>query len=338
MSLPRRGITLTPSRRPDQRMFALPTTMTVALVALALERFLGFPSPLRRLIGHPIEWLARLVGVFDALVTGETGSRPGKLLRGAVFCLLSVTSAVVLAFAFTSWLRPLPYAWCWEAIAAMPFLQQYATRVRARAVSEALARNNLVEARAEALVFTPEGEAPETGPQAVRRTVEMMARSLVTDIMTPMFWLALFGLPGIICVAALDAVDRQTARDASINRFAHTVLFAARFLPGKLAGVLVAGAASLLSPSAGARALEHIHADGRFDRVRDANWTRAAFAGALDIRLAGPEIPGQTRRTDHWIGTGEREPGVRQLRAGQRLLANSLTLLTLLMAIAAAFA
>jgi adenosylcobinamide-phosphate synthase len=319
-------------------MFALPTTMTVALVALTVERLLGFPSPLRRLIGHPIDWLTRFVSVFDALVTGETGSRAGKVIRGTAFCLLAVTCSGVLAFAFVSWLRPLPYAWCWEGIVAVPFLQQYATRVRARTVSEALARDNFEAARSAALMFTPAGEAPQTEPQAVRRTVEMMAHSLATNIVTPLFWLALFGLPGIICVAALDAINRHTANDPGTNWCARTLLFAARFLPGKIAGVMVAGAASLLSPAAGARALEHIHEDGKFDQVRDANWSRAAFAGALDIRLGGPEIPGQTLRTDHWIGTGERDPGVKALRAAQRLLANTLTLLTVLMAIAAAFA
>jgi hypothetical protein len=33
----------------------------------------------------------------------------------------------------------------------------------------------------------------------------------------------------------------------------------------------------MVSPSAGARALEHIHAAARFDLVRDANWPRAGL-------------------------------------------------------------
>jgi hypothetical protein len=40
-------------------------------------------------------------------------------------------------------------------------------------------------------MFEPDATPPETEPQAVRRTVEAMAKRLVSDIITPVFWLAL---------------------------------------------------------------------------------------------------------------------------------------------------
>lgn len=221
----------------------------------------------------------------------------------------------------------------------MPFLQQYATRMRARAVAAALSDGNLTEAARAVAIIYPASPVPQTVSQAVRRTIEAMAWKLSTGIVTPVFWLALFGLPGILAVAALHAVERRAA--ASHPQAAGLVgalLTASRFLPCRLAGLLVTGAACMMSPSAGARALEHIHADARLDRVRDANWPRAAFAGILSIRLGGPEMPGQTERTDHWIGNGSREPALPELRAGLRLLATSLTLFTILAGIAAAFA
>lgn len=319
-------------------MFALPTTLTVAFVALALERFLGFPSPLRKLIGHPIDWLYRFTGIFAVLVPSAEGTRARKLVMGGAFTLIAMGVTLILAVALTSWLRPLGYAWCWEAVLAVPFIQQYATRVRARAVATALARNDMSAARDAVHMLEPEAAPPETEPEAVRRTVEAMAKRLVSDIITPVFWLALFGLPGIITIAALEAVLRRIGNDGTTSALARAIAHAARFLPGKMSGLLVTGAASLLSPSAGARALEHIHADARFDRVRDANWARAAFAGILKIRLAGPESPGQTQRTDHWIGNGTRDASLSDLRTALRLLATSLTLLTILTGLAAAFA
>ena len=323
---------------PRAVMFVLPTTLTVAFIALALERFLGFPSPLRRLIGHPVEWLQRFAGIFAALLPGAEASRSRKLFMGTAFCLVSLSATLALAAAFTAWLRPLGYAWCWEAVLAVPFIQQYATRVRVRAVTDALSNQDIPRAAQAVSILSPDMPAPETEAQAVRRAVEAMARNLVTDVVTPAFWLALFGLPGIIAVATLDAVLLRTGSDQATSATPRALLLAARFLPGKFAGLLVAGAASLLSPSAGARALEHIHADARFDKVRDASWSRAAFAGVLDMRLCGPETPGQTQRTDHWIGNGSREPGVKHLRHGVRLFATTLTLFTLLTGLAAAFA
>ena len=320
-------------------MIVLPTTMTVAFLALALERFLGFPGPLRRLVGHPASWLDRFTGIFAVLLPGSQAAAPLAALKGALFCAIATGATMALTLALTAWLRPIPYAWCWEAVLAVPFLQQYATRIRARAVAAALSRGNMDEAAHAVAVIAPRAVAPETRPQAVRRTVEAMAWHLSTGVVTPAFWLALFGLPGIVCVAALASVERHaaTAHPASAHPV-RLLLTAARFLPCKLSGLLVAGAASMVSPSAGARALEHIHADARFDLVRDANWPRAAFAGVLSIRLGGPEAPGQTQRTDHWIGNGSRDADEADLRAGLRLLATTLTLFTVLAGLAAAFA
>lgn len=313
--------------------------MTVAFVALALERFLGFPGPLRRLIGHPSNWLYRFTGIFALLLPGANSGRTQASLKGALFCIAAMSATMALAVALTAWLRPLPWAWCWEAMLAVPFLQQYATRIRARAVAEALSGGNVTEAARAVAVINHASPLPETEPQAVRRTIEAMAWNLSTGIVTPAFWLALFGLPGIIAIATLHAVERRAAEShPQAVALVGALLTAARFLPCKLAGLLVTGAASMVSPSAGARALEHIHADAPLDRLRDANWPRAAFAGVLSIRLGGPEAPGQTQRTDHWIGNGSREPALPELRAGLRLLATTLTLFTVLMGIAAAFA
>jgi adenosylcobinamide-phosphate synthase len=224
-------------------------------------------------------------------------------------------------------------------VLAVPFLQQYATRMRTRAVAAALSGADMAQAARAVAVINPASPLPGTMAQAVRRTIEAMAWNLSTGIVTPAFWLALFGLPGIIAIASLHAVERRAAAShPQAAGPARALLTAARFLPCKLAGLLVTGAASMVSPAAGTRALEHIHADAGLDRLRDANWPRAAFAGVLSIRLGGPEAPGQTERTDHWIDNGSREPALPELRAGLRLLATTLTLFTILMGIAAAFA
>ena len=107
-------------------------------MALALERFLGYPSPLRRLVGHPANGLYMLNGVFAALVP-DAGSAPARrVIMGTTFCLVAMSVTLALAVVVTTTLRGLPYAWFWEGLLAVPFLAQYALRVRARAVAEAL--------------------------------------------------------------------------------------------------------------------------------------------------------------------------------------------------------
>ena len=176
-------------------MLAIPTTMTVAFVALSVERFLGFPSPLRRIVGHPVNWLYRLNGVFSALVPDERGRVVRRRLMGAAFCILSVLVTVALASIAISALREFSYAWFWEGLLATPFLAQYPLRMRTRSVASGLAANDLPAAR-HALIHLVDHDLSELDESdTTRGCLEAVAENLATSVVTPAFWLALFTAP-----------------------------------------------------------------------------------------------------------------------------------------------
>jgi adenosylcobinamide-phosphate synthase len=322
----------------DDILFAIPTTLTVAFVALAVERFLGFPSPLRRSLGHPVNWLYRLNGVFSALVPDDDAGMFRRKVMGAAFCVLSVGVAVALASIATSALRGVPYAWFWEGVLATPFLAQYALRVRARAVASELETNNLLGAQ-QALTHLVNHDLSQLDESHVARgCLEAVAENIATAIVTPAFWLALFGLPGIIAISALSAVHRRLSQDRDARRFCDLVETAANFLPARLAGLLIAGAASMTSPSGGARALETIWRDSGKSSNLTSSWPESAVSGALDVRLGGPRQYGDLWVERDWVGDGTEHLDATDLRSGLKLLAQTLTLLTVLVGIAAAFA
>ena len=318
-------------------MFILPTTLTVAFVALALERFLGYPSPLKRLIGHPADWLFNLNGVFTAIVPDITASPLARTLRGGAFCIISVGITLALAIVATESLRTVPYAWAWEGLLAVPFLAQYALRVRARAVARALAED--LPAAREALSHLVNHDLSQLDESAiVRGCLESIAENTAKSIVTPAFWLALFGLPGIIVIAALSAVHRRLRYDRRARTLCDLTETAANYLPARLTGLLFAGAASMTSPHAGAHALETIWRDASAMKNIIASWPECAVAGALNIRLGGHRFYGERRVERNWAGDGIEHLTEVELRRGLRLLAQTLTLFTLLTGIAAAFA
>ena len=89
-------------------MLEISATLTVAFVALALERLLGYPSPVRRMLGHPANGLYMLNGVFTALVPDPESTAVRRTVMGATFCLLSVGVTLILAIVATTALRTLP--------------------------------------------------------------------------------------------------------------------------------------------------------------------------------------------------------------------------------------
>ncbi|MEM9473227.1 MAG: CobD/CbiB family cobalamin biosynthesis protein [Pseudomonadota bacterium] len=311
--------------------------MTVAFVALALERALGYPSPLRRFIGHPANGLYLLNGVFAALVPDAGAAATRRVIMGAAFCLLSVSVTLALAIVATVTLRTFPYAWFWEGLLAVPFLAQYALRVRARAVADAL-DTDLGAAQGALTHLVNHDLSQLDKSETARGCLEALAQNTATAVVTPAIWLALFGLPGIIAVSALSAVHRRLGGDHKARTFARLLDTAANYLPARLTGLLFAGAASMTSPSAGARALEIIWQDaGKADNLIS-GWPECSVAGALDIRLGGPRLYGDSWVERNRFGDGVEHVTTQDLRAGLKLLAQTLTLFTLLVGIAAAFA
>jgi adenosylcobinamide-phosphate synthase len=318
-------------------VFIIPTTLTVAFVALALERFLGWPSPLRRLIGHPANGLYNLNGVFAALLPSQTASPARRRIMGGVFCLFAVGVTLALAIVVTITLRTFAYAWFWEGVLAIPFLAQYALRVRARAVANALEANPQ-EARNALRHLVNHDLSALDDSNIARGCLEAMAENTATAIITPAFWLALFGLPGIVVIATLSAVRKRLSHDKAARSTCAALETAVNYIPARIAGLVIAGAASMTSPTAGARALETIWRDARNVGNATSSWPECAFAGALDVRLGGPRQYGDKQVQHGWAGDGIEHLTASTLRAGLRLLSQTLTLFTLLAGIAAAFA
>ncbi|MEO1159946.1 MAG: cobalamin biosynthesis protein [Pseudomonadota bacterium] len=306
-------------------------------MALALERFLGYPSPLRRLVGHPANGLYMLNGVFTALVPHEDAAGVRRVIMGTAFCLLSLGVTLALALVATTTLRTFPYAWFWEGLLAVPFLAQYALRVRARAVADAL-DTDLVAAHSALTHLVNHDLSQLDKSETTRGCLEAVAENTATAVVAPAFWLALFGLPGIIAISALSGVQRRLAGDHKARMFAKLLDTVANYLPARLTGVLFAGAASMTSPSSGARALEIIWKDARKSGNLISGWPECAVAGALDIRLGGPRQYGDSWVERNWVGDGTEHLTRHDLQAGLKLLAQTLTLFTLLVGIAAAFA
>ena len=318
-------------------LFILPTTLTVAFVALALERFSGFPSPLRKLVGHPANGLFLLNGVFAELIPDPGSSPARRRVMGGLFCLLSIGVTLALAIVFTVTLRSFPYAWFWEGVLATPFLAQYALRVRVRAVATAL-QDDVPAARTALGHLVNHDLSSLDESNIVLGCLEAMAENLATAIVTPVFWLALLGLPGIVAISALSAVHRRLEGDKPARSLCAALEMAANFVPARIAGLVVAGAASMTSPTAGSHALATIWRDARKVGNLTSSWPECAVAGALDVRLGGPRQYGEKRVEHGWAGDGVEHLTVTELRSGLRLLAQTLTLLTLLTGIAAAFA
>jgi adenosylcobinamide-phosphate synthase len=256
-----------------------------ALLALALERLIGYPQALVDRIGHPVIWMGRLIALLDARLNNRTRSR-------GVLALLVLLAATALATVPVAWaLRSIPLGWVVEAILATSLLAQKSLRDAVRAVAAALTRS-LPEGRT--AVSHIVGRDPQALDEAgvARAAVESLAESTSDGVIAPLFFLILGGLPGIALYKAVNTADSMIGHKTERH-----LLFgwaAARFddllnlIPARLTALLIAGGAFFIRGAHPETAWSTALGDARKHESPNAGWPEAAFAGALGFRLGGP--------------------------------------------------
>jgi len=135
----------------------------------------------------------------------------------------------------------------------------------------------------------------------VRATIESLAENLTDGVLTPLWALCLFGLPGLILVKAVSSLDSLVGyKNAHYRRFGWAAALTddgIHWLPARLSVPLIALAAALLRQHPRSVLVTARHWHGALASP-NSGWSEAACAGALQVRLAGP-ISYQGRVSSH---------------------------------------
>lgn len=256
-----------------------------ALLALALERLVGYPNALVARIGHPVIWMGRLISLLDTRLNNRTRGR-------GVLALLLLLAATALGTVPVAWaLRSIPFGWVIEAILATSLLAQKSLRDAVQAVGTALSRS-LPEGRT--AVSHIVGRDPQALDEAgvSRAAIESLAESTSDGVIAPLFFLILGGLPGIALYKAVNTADSMIGHKT--ERHLQFGWAAARFddllnlIPARLTALLIAGGAFFVKGAHPEAAWSTALRDAKKHESPNAGWPEAAFAGALDFQLGGP--------------------------------------------------
>jgi adenosylcobinamide-phosphate synthase len=263
----------------------------LAPLALLIERVIGYPPPVFRLIGHPVTWIGALIGWLDTrLNRGEQ-----RRLKGIAMLLLLLGTCLAVSLLIVAATRRVPFGWVVEAILASSLLAQ---RELGRAVKLVADKLSLSLPSGREAVSHIVGRAPEALDEAgvAKAAIESLAESTSDGVVAPLFWLFVGGLPGLVLYKAINTADSMVGhRDERYARFGWA---SARlddlvnWIPARLTALLVAGASFLTRRTDPEGAWSTALRDARRHASPNAGWPEAAFAGALGIALGGPRAYG----------------------------------------------
>lgn len=148
-----------------------------------------------------------------------------------------------------------------------------------------------------------------------RAGMESLGENAVDGFISPLFWYALLGLPGIVLFKVISTMDSVVG-----NKTLNYVRFGwcgARlddlfnYVPARLTFWLMVLVAWLLPGCSSRKALLVGRRQHGLVPGPNSGWSEAATAGALQCRLAGPIWQGGVRMTDVWLGLPEDPEGGR---------------------------
>ena len=304
------------------------------VVAMAVDALVGWPSALYARIGHPVTWLGRLIAAVDA--AWNRSSDPPALRRAAG----TAGALVVIALsAALGWLLQSVLAQGWiqivlVGILAWPLIALRSLHDHVAAVARPLLAGDLTGARDAVSRIVGRDPAVLDEGGIARAAIESLAENASDGIVAPVFWGALFGLPGILGYKAVNTLDsmigHRTERHEAFGWAAARIDDVANFIPARLTGFLFV----LLAPRR-SEALSCMTRDARRHRSPNAGWPEAAMAGALGVRLSGPRIYHDSIANEPWLNESARDPNAADIGEGLTIYRRAMSLLAGVLAILA---
>ena len=173
-------------------------------------------------------------------------------------------------------------------------------------VDAAATAGDLPAARAAAGRLVGRDTEPLDGAACRRSAIESLGESLVDGVVSPIFWYAAAGIPGIVLFKIVSTMDSmvgyRTERYRDFGWCGARLDDLLNLVPARVTWLLIAAAALLVPGASGREALRFGWRQHAVVPGPNAGWSEAALAGAIRRRLAGPIRLGGRLVTDVWIG------------------------------------
>ncbi len=304
------------------------------VVAMAVDALMGWPSWLFARVGHPVTWLGRLIVAVDAAWNQPSNPPALRRVAGVVGALVVIALAAALG-----WMLQCALSSGWIQIVlvgvlAWPLVALRSLHDHVAAVAKPLQAGDIAGARDAVSRIVGRDPAALDEAGIARAAIESLAENASDGIVAPVFWGALFGLPGIFGYKAINTLDsmigHRTERHEAFGWAAARIDDVANFIPARLTGFLFV----LLAPRR-SEALSCMTRDARRHRSPNAGWPEAAMAGALGVRLSGPRIYHDSVSNEPWLNEAARDPLAADIVHGLTIYRRTMMLLAGVLAILA---
>ncbi|MCR4807421.1 MAG: adenosylcobinamide-phosphate synthase CbiB [Lachnospiraceae bacterium] len=269
--------------------------MIVILAAFILDLIFGDP----RGLPHLVVFTGRLISLAEDILwkifkpgPGEEEDKGRKLLMG-ILLFIVVTGISVSLPVLIIYLAGRINRYFSLALSVFVCFQLLAVRSlfgETMKVYRALKEDDLEGARINVSMIVGRDTDKLDKEGIIKAAVETVAENTSDGVIAPLFYMTLFGIPGMLFYKAVNTLDSMVGyrneRYLYLGRFSARMDDILNLIPARISGLIMVWAAGLCGFDAG-HAMRVFLRDRKNHKSPNSAHTEAAMAGALNIRLAG---------------------------------------------------
>ena len=278
---------------------------SIIVIGLAILLDLTFGDPKNRY--HPTAWIGNLIGIITTRMKNENFIL--EKFGGIFIVLIPVCISVII-------LSSLNFSIDLISIESLSILISIISGIvlfkmtiaikgmekHALAVLDSVQKNNLDQARTNLSMIVKRNTKNLDKNHILSGTLESLSENIVDGITGPMFYFAIFGLPGAFVYRIINTVDSmvgyKTQMFKNLGWFGANCDNILNYIPSRLTGLTIVFGSMLLGHD-WKNCYEIFKRDGKKTDSPNAGYPMAAFAGALGTKF---------EKLEHYsLGTGENE-------------------------------
>ncbi|ACF13736.1 cobalamin biosynthesis protein CobD [Chloroherpeton thalassium ATCC 35110] len=273
--------------------------ITALWLGLALDFLLADPTWLP----HPIVFFGNLIARGEKRLNAGAG----RFLKGMLFSAVLIAGTFGFFFALERLSAEIS-VWatlCFHAVFVFYGVAGEGLIREGKGIFAALRERGLEAGRTQLSRIVGRETGELSANQIKIAVFESMSENLSDGVIAPLFYYALFGVPGIMAYKMTNTLDSmigyRSERYEQFGKFAARLDDVLNFLPARLTALLMALAS--LSPRAIRFALKY----GKQHKSPNSGYPEAALAGILNCRFGGPNRYHGELVEKPYIGETERD-------------------------------
>ena len=278
---------------------------SILVIGFAILLDLLFGDPKNRF--HPTAWIGNLIGNITTRMKNENYNLEKF---GGIFIVLipvCISIVVLLGLDFSIDLISVESLSILISIISGVVLFKMTIAIKgmerhALAVLDSIQKNDLTQARTNLSMIVKRNTKNLDKNHILSGTLESLSENIVDGITGPMFYFAIFGLPGAFVYRIVNTVDSmvgyKTQMFKNLGWFGANCDNVLNYIPSRLTGLTIVLGSMLLGHD-WKNCYEIFKRDGKKTDSPNAGYPMAAFAGALGTKF---------EKLEHYsLGTGEYE-------------------------------